>query len=92
MTSSNGSIFRITGPLWGESTGHIPLTKASDAELWCFLTSTPEQTVEHTLETPVTWNAFALIKTSLQCIKVFSAGISTTKYAYEGNNTLTFVQ
>ena len=26
-------------PLWGESTGHrwIPLTNASDAELWCFL-------------------------------------------------------
>ena len=35
-TSSNGNIFRVTGPLWGESTGHrwIPLTKASDAELW----------------------------------------------------------
>ena len=37
MTSSNGNIFRVTGPLWGESTGHrwIPLTKTSDAELWC---------------------------------------------------------
>ena len=22
MTSSSGNIFRITGPLWGESTGH----------------------------------------------------------------------
>ena len=32
MTSSNGNIFRGTGPLWGEFTGHlrIPLTKASD--------------------------------------------------------------
>ena len=41
MTSSNGNIFRVTGPLWGETTGHrwIPLTKASDAELWCFLWS-----------------------------------------------------
>ena len=41
MTSSNGNIFRITGPLCGEFTGHrwIPLTKASDAELWCFLWS-----------------------------------------------------
>ena len=41
MASSNGSIFRFTGPLRGESTGHrlIPLTKASDAELWCFLWS-----------------------------------------------------
>ena len=39
MTSSNGNIFRVTGPLWGESTGHrwIPFTKASDTELWCFL-------------------------------------------------------
>ena len=39
MTSSNGNIFRVTGPLCGEFTGHrwIPLTKASGAELWCFL-------------------------------------------------------
>ena len=37
-TSSNGNIFRVTGPLCGEFTGHrwIPRTKASDAELWCF--------------------------------------------------------
>ena len=37
-TSSNGNIFRVAGRLWGESTSHwgIPLTKASDAELWCF--------------------------------------------------------
>ena len=35
MTSSNVNIFRVTGPLWGESTGHrcIPLTKARDADL-----------------------------------------------------------
>ena len=39
ITSSNGNIFRVTGPLCGEFTGHrwIPLTKANDAELWCFL-------------------------------------------------------
>ena len=38
MTSSSGNIFRVTSLLWGESTSHrwIPLTKASDAELWCF--------------------------------------------------------
>ena len=48
MTSSNGNTFRVTGPLWGESTGHrwIPLTKASDAELWCFPWSAPEQMIE----------------------------------------------
>ena len=41
MTSSNGNIFRVTGPLCGEFTDHrcIPLREASDAELWCFLWS-----------------------------------------------------
>ena len=34
MTSSNGNIFRVTGPLCGEFTGHR--AKASDAKLWCF--------------------------------------------------------
>ena len=39
MTSPNGNIFRVTGPLWRESTRQrcIPLPKASEAELWCFL-------------------------------------------------------
>ena len=48
MTSSNGSIFRVTGPLCGDFTGHrwIPHTKASDAELWCFLWSAPEKMLE----------------------------------------------
>ena len=43
MTTSNGNIFRITDPLCGEFTGHrwIPLTKAGDVELWCFLWSAP---------------------------------------------------
>ena len=46
--SHYGNIFRVTGPLCEEFTGHrwIALTKASDAELWCFLWSEPEQTVE----------------------------------------------
>ena len=47
-------IFRMTFSIasgfneWGEFTGErwIPRTKASDAELWCFLWSEPEQTVE----------------------------------------------
>ena len=44
MTSSNGNIFRVTGHLCGEFTGPrwIPLTKASEAELWCFLWSATE--------------------------------------------------
>ena len=44
MTSPNGNIFRVTGHLCGEFPGPpwIPHTKASDAELWCFLWSGPE--------------------------------------------------
>ena len=44
MTSSNGNLFRVTGLLCGEFTGHrwIPRTKPSDAELWCFHSSAPE--------------------------------------------------
>ena len=40
MTSSNGNIFHVTGPLCGSQ--WIPRTKGSDAELWCFLWSAPE--------------------------------------------------
>ena len=44
MTSSNGNIFRVTGPLCGKFTGlrWIPRTKAIDAELWCFVWSASE--------------------------------------------------
>ena len=66
MTSSNGNIFRVTNPLCGEFTGNrrIPRTKARDAELWCFLWSVPEQTVEQTIVAPVIWDAIVLIMTS----------------------------
>ena len=51
VTQSNANIFRVTGPLWGESTDHrwICLAKASDAKLWCFLWSASKQTVEQTI-------------------------------------------
>ena len=67
VTSLNGNIFRVTGPLWGEFTGHqwIPLTKANDAELWCLLSFAPEQVDEQTIETLVIKDAIALIMTSL---------------------------
>ena len=39
----------------------IPLTKASDAELWCFLWCVPEQTIERL----VIWDAIAATMTSL---------------------------
>ena len=44
MTSSNGNIPSVTGRLCGEFTDDwwIPRTKASDADLWCFLWSAPE--------------------------------------------------
>ena len=47
MTSSNGIVFRVTGHLCGEFTGHrwIPRTKANDAELWYFLWTALEYTV-----------------------------------------------
>ena len=46
--------------------GHrwIPLTKANDAELWGFLWSGPEQTVEQTIKMLVIWGAIALIMMS----------------------------
>ena len=48
MTSSNENIFRVIGPLCGEITDHrwIPLIKAGDPELGCFIWSAPEQTVD----------------------------------------------
>ena len=66
MTSSNGNVFRVTGLLCGEFTGPrwIPRTKASDAGLWCFPWSVPEQTVDQTMVRLVIWDAIAPIITS----------------------------
>ena len=47
----------------------IPLTMASGAELWCFHGSAPEQTVDQTIDTPVTWDAIALSMTSLSMLR-----------------------
>ena len=62
MTSSNGNIFHVTGPLWWEFIGHrwIPLTKASAAELWCFFYLRPnKRQSKHSrrwwFETPLRW-------------------------------------
>ena len=67
MTSSNGNIFRVTGPLWGDTTGYrwIPLTKTSEAEFLCFLWSALEQTIEQIIGTPVIWDVIALFMASL---------------------------
>ena len=47
MTSPNRNIFRVTGHLYEVFSGRwwIPRTKSSDAELWCFLWSSPEWTL-----------------------------------------------
>ena len=70
IASSNGSIFRVTCLLWWETTGHrwIPLTKASDAALWCILSSAPEQNVQQTIETPLVWDAhyYVIVMTQRQ--------------------------
>ena len=71
MTSSNGNIFRVTGHLCGEFTGPrwIPRTKASEAELWCFLWSASEQTIEKTMTRLVIWDAIEPSVTSLWCME-----------------------
>ena len=68
MTSSHGSIFRAIGPWWDESTGDrwIPLTTASDAELFSVICAWKKKTVEQKIKVPVIWNAIALIMTPFQ--------------------------
>ena len=65
-TSSNGIIFRVTGPLWAEFTGHrsilsqSPVARSFDVFFYLRL-----KTVEQTIETPVIWDPNALIMASL---------------------------
>ena len=46
-TSSTGNLFRVTVPLWGESTGQrwIPLAKGQLCGIWCFLWCSYKQTI-----------------------------------------------
>ena len=78
MTSSNGNIFRVTGPLWGESTDDrwITLTKAG-GDLWLYPWSVPEQTVAQ-IETLVIWNPIAFIMTSQSCFVSATSRCSTS--------------
>ena len=66
---------------WKPLVHWIPLTKASDVELWCFLWSAPEQTLEQTIEMRVIWDAIMLIMTSLYgiggVIDIFISSILT---------------
>ena len=59
MTSSNGNIFRVTGPLCGgiHRSRWIPHTKASDAELWCLLWSAFIQAqIKENIKPPRHWS------------------------------------
>ena len=56
MTSTNGNIFRVTGGLPSQK----PVTQRFEG----FLPAS-EQTAKQTIETPVIWEAIALIVTSL---------------------------
>ena len=73
MTSTNRSIFHVTGPFWGESTGDwwFPLTKASDTKLWCFLRSTPEQMVDQTIKSLLIWDAISVMSLWLRWLYDF---------------------
>ena len=47
--------FRVTGPLWGASTGHrwIPSKRPVTRSFAVFFLSAPEQMAEQTIEMPV---------------------------------------
>ena len=81
MTPSNGNVFRFTGPLWGESTGPrwFPLTRPVTRNSDVFL-SVPEQTVEQTIETPVIWDAIAVIMTALFSQSINQAHVTLAFY------------
>ena len=59
MMSSFGNIFRVIDPMWGESTGHRWMQSLNVLINLCLKKD------EQTIETPVIWDAIALILTSL---------------------------
>ena len=77
MTSSNGNIFRVIGPLCGEFTGHrwIPRKKVNDAELWFFFLSAPWINGWVKL---VIWNAVEPIMTSLWWEQISGSPVTTS--------------
>ena len=64
--------FRVTGPLWGESTEHrwIPLTKGQCRGLWCSPWCWFKQTIGQTVEMPVIWDAMTLIHCDASLMEV----------------------
>ena len=67
MTSSNRNIFRVTGLLCGEFTGHrwFPTQRTVTRSFNVFLWSAPEPTVGQTMQMVVIWDANAPIMSSM---------------------------
>ena len=74
-TSSNGNIFRVTSPLCGEFTGHrlIPLTKASDTELWCFVWSASAWTLSKQPPSRPIWRHSNGMKLLIPALNIYFA-------------------
>ena len=69
MTSSNGNIFSVTGPLCGEFIGHlwIPPYKGQWRGALMFSLICAWTNGWDTIETPMIWDAMALIMAPLLC-------------------------
>ena len=68
MTSSNENIFRVTGPLYGEFTGHrlIPLTKPVTRSFDVFFHLRLNKRLnKQSRRAPAIWDIIVLIMTSL---------------------------
>ena len=94
MTSSNGNIFCVTGHLCRQFTGHrwIPHTITSDAELWCFLWSAPELTIELTIMRLVIWDAIVPIMTSQSWVTVVRKYSGQSYAVIDLDNGFSFIQ
>ena len=66
MTSSNGNIFHITGPFWGESTSQwwFPSQGASNTGFDAFFHLCLN--VEQTIKMPLIWEAIVLIRVGVK--------------------------
>ena len=94
MTSSNGNIFRVTGPLSGKFIGHrwFPLTKASDAELWFYYLGLnnrlSKQFTRRWFDTPSCslWHHYNLTHISIVWLRIIY--IAPPSYPHNGNSNI----
>ena len=68
--------FHITGPLCGESlvTSGFPLQRASDTDLWSFISRHPKQSLEQTIKLPVIWDALCSCDIIVMVKQIFTLG------------------